>query len=314
MSRQSQRQHPLDMYPSQVKRAAMKSNFKIRRTMTVILAAVALFAVAASAQIVGPPDFKHVKPPELQNVGIDQRLNEQVPLDLEFKDEQGNTVKLGDYFHEGRPVVLNLVYYQCPMLCGEVLQGLSAAAKVLKFTPGKEYEIVTLSIDPREKSPLAAEKKASYMKRLGRPEAAAGWHFLVGEKPQIDQLANSIGWRYQYDPKSDQFAHAAGIVLVTPKGRIAQYYYGVEYSARDMRLGIIEASQNKIGSLADEVLLYCYHYDPRTGKYGPIITNIVRLGGVLTIVVLGGFLAVMFRREGARAKSASVNDQGQGRA
>jgi protein SCO1/2 len=241
-------------------------------------------------------------------------LNEQVPLDLEFQDEQGKTVKLGEYFKEGRPVVLNLVYYQCPMLCGEVLQGLSASAKVLKFTPGKEYEIVTISIDPRETHAMAAEKKANYMKRLGRPGAEEGWHFLVGKQPQIDQLANAIGWHYQYDPKSDQFAHAAGVVLVTPTGRIAQYYYGVEYSARDMRLGIIEASQNKIGSLADEITLYCYHYDPRTGKYGPVITNIVRLGGVLTIVVLGGFLAVMFRREPGRAQAASANDPRQGRA
>jgi protein SCO1 len=211
-------------------------------------------------------------------------------------------------------VILNLVYYQCPMLCGEVLQGLSASAKVLKFTPGKEYEIVTVSIDPRETHAMAAEKKANYMKRLGRPGAEDGWHFLVGKQPEIDKLANAIGWHYQYDPKSDQFAHAAGVVLITPTGHIAQYYYGVEYSARDMRLGIIEASQNKIGSLADEITLYCYHYDPRTGKYGPVITNIVRLGGVLTIVVLGGFLAVMFRREPGRAKAASANDPRQGRA
>jgi len=292
----------------------MNTQKMIHRTMTALLAAVALLTGAASAQIVGPPDFKRVKPPALEHVGIDQKLNEQVPLELQFQDEQGKTVKLGDYFHEGRPVVLNLVYYRCPMLCGEVLQGLSAAAKVLKFMPGKEYEIVTLSIDPREKYPLAAEKKANYMKRLGRPGAEAGWHFLVGDQAAIDKLANAIGWQYQYDPKSDQFAHAAGIILVTPQGRIAQYYYGVEYSARDMRLGIIEASQNKIGSLADEVLLYCYHYDPRTGKYGPIITNIFRLAGVVTIVVLGGFIAVMFRREGSRSPLARTNDPGQGRA
>jgi protein SCO1 len=287
---------------------------KIRGTMTTILCALALLGSVATAQIVGPPDFKRVKPPGLEHVGIDQRLNEQVPLDLEFQDEQGKTVKLGEYFKEGRPVVLNLVYYQCPMLCGEVLQGLSAAAKVLKFTPGKEYEIVTVSIDPRENSQMAAAKKANFMKRLDRAGAEEGWHFLVGKQPQIDQLANSIGWHYQYDPKSDQFAHAAGVVLVTPTGRVAQYYYGVEYSARDMRLGIIEASENKIGSLADEVTLYCYHYDPRTGKYGPVITNIVRLGGVLTIFVLGGFLALMFRREPGRSQAASANDPRQGRA
>jgi protein SCO1 len=287
---------------------------KIRGMMTTVLCAVALLGSVATAQMIGAPDTKRVKPPGLEHVGIDQRLNEQVPLDLEFQDEQGKTVKLGEYFKEGRPVVLNLVYYQCPMLCGEVLQGLSASAKVLKFTPGKEYEIVTVSIDPRETHAMAAEKKANYMKRLGRPGAEDGWHFLVGKQPEIDKLANAIGWHYQYDPKSDQFAHAAGVVLITPTGHIAQYYYGVEYSARDMRLGIIEASQNKIGSLADEITLYCYHYDPRTGKYGPVITNIVRLGGVLTIVVLGGFLAVMFRREPGRAQAASANDPRQGRA
>jgi len=198
-------------------------------------------------------------------------------------------------------VIVNLVYYQCPMLCGEVLQGMSAAVKVLKLTPGKEYEVVTVSIDPREGPDLATAKKQSVMERLGRPGAEKGWHFLVGDQPNIDALAKSIGWHYQYDPKINQFAHAAGIVLVTPEGTIAQYYYGVEYSARDLRLGIIEASQNKVGSLADQVLLYCYHYDPRTGKYGAVVTNIVRLGGLVTVFLLGGFLIVMYRHE-PRAK------------
>ncbi len=263
-----------------------------------MLGMVAVLAgTAASAQIMHPPETKRIKPPGLENVGIDQRLNEQLPLDLNFKDETGKTVRLRDYFHTGRPVVLNFVYYQCPMLCGEVLNGLSAALKVMKFTPGKEFEVVTISIDPREKPELAAAKKRTYMERLGRPEAAAGWHFLTGEKEQIDTLANAAGWHYQYDPKLDQFAHAAGIMLATPEGRLAQYYYGVEYSARDLRLGIIEASQNKIGSLADQVLLYCYHYDPKTGKYGAIITNMIRLGGAVTIAFLGVFLFVMFRRE-----------------
>ena len=287
---------------------------RIKNTVAIVICMFAMLSSIAAAQIVGPPDTKRVKPPGLEHVGIDQHLNEQVPLNLEFQDEQGKTVKLGDYFHDGRPVVLNLVYYQCTMLCGEVLQGISAAAKVLNFTPGKEYEIVTVSIDPRETPAMAAAKKANFIQRLGRPQAAAGWHFLVGKQPEIDQLAKAIGWHYQYDPKTDQFAHVAGILLVTPTGRIAQYYYGVEYSARDMRLGIIEASQNKIGTLADEITLYCYHYDPRTGKYGPVITNIFRVAGVLTIVVLGGFIALMFRRDGRRAKKASASDTGQGRA
>jgi len=197
--------------------------------------------------------------------GIDQRLNEQVPLDLTFKDEQGKTVKLGDYFQAGRPVILNLVYFQCPMLCTEVLNGLTSALKVIKFVPGNQFEVVTVSIDPRETPALAANKKEMYLKKLGNPEAAKGWHFLTGEQPQIEELAKSVGFKYRYDPKLGQFAHAAGIMLITPTGKVAQYYYGVEYSAKDMRLGIVEASQNKIGSLADQVLLYCYHYDPRTG-------------------------------------------------
>lgn len=292
----------------------MKSNHTIRSIFLAVVAA-ALLCPASVAQITGPPDTKRVKPPALQDVGIDQRLNEQVPLDAQFKDEQGTTVKLGDYFHSGKPVVINLVYYECPMLCGEVLHGLSAALKVLKFTPGQEFEVVTLSIDPREGPDLARQKKETYINRLGRPEAAKGWHFLTGDKTQIDRVADAIGWHYQYDPKTDQYAHAAGITLVTPTGRIAQYYYGVEYSAKDLRLGIVEASQNKIGTLADQVLLYCYHYDPRTGKYGPVVTNIVRLAGVATILIMGSFLVVMFRREGQQNRQLSAeSDKGQGRA
>jgi protein SCO1 len=269
----------------------------ISKRILVTAATAVLASTAVSAQVIRAPETKRIKPPGLEHVGIDQRLNEQLPLDLQFKDESGQTVKLGDYFHSGRPVLLNFVYYECPMLCGEVLNGVSAALKVLKFTPGTEFEVVTVSIDPREEPPLAAAKKQTYMARLGRPEAAKGWHFLTGEKAQIDALANAAGWHYQFDTKTNQFAHAAGIMLVTPQGKLAQYYYGVEYSARDLRLGIIEASQNRIGSIADQVLLYCYHYDPRTGKYGAVITNIMRAAGALTAVLLGGFLVLMFRRE-----------------
>lgn len=261
------------------------------------LTMTAALSGAAVAQYFTPPETKTVAPPGLAGVGIDQRLNEQVPLNLVFRDEQGNRVKLGDYFHEGRPVVLNLVYYQCPMLCTEVLNGLTSALKVIRFEPGKQFEVVTVSIDPRETPELAANKKEMYLKRLGNPGAAQGWHFLTGEQPQIAALADAVGWRYQYDAKLDQFAHAAGILLITPEGRIAQYYYGVEYSAKDMRLGIIEASKNKIGSLADQVLLYCYHYDPRTGRYGATITNIVRLAGLATVIVLGTALIMLFRSE-----------------
>lgn len=251
----------------------------------------------ASAQYFTSPETKTVAPPGLEGVGIDQRLNEQVPLALTFKDEQGKTVKLGDYFQTGRPVILNLVYYQCPMLCTEVLNGLTAALKVIKFVPGDQFEVVTVSIDPRETPQLAANKKEMYIKRLGNPDAARGWHFLTGEQTQIAALANATGWHYVYDPKLDQFAHAAGILLITPTGRIAQYYYGVEYSAKDMRLGIVEASQNKIGSLADQVLLYCYHYDPRTGRYGATVMNIVRVAGIATVIVMGCCFVLLFRSE-----------------
>jgi len=257
----------------------------------------ATLCATASAQYFTPPETKTVAPPGLEGVGIDQRLNEQVPLQLTFKDEQGKAVKLGDYFHDGRPVILNLVYFQCPMLCTEVLNGLTSALKVIKFVPGDQFEIVTLSIDPRETPQLAANKKEMYLKKLGNPEAGKGWHFLTGEQAQISELAKAVGFRYRYDAKLDQFAHAAGIVLITPDGKISQYYYGVEYSAKDMRLGIVEASHNKIGSLADQVLLYCYHYDPRTGKYGATITNIIRLAGLTTVIILGSAIVLLFRQE-----------------
>ena len=252
---------------------------------------------AVMAQYFTPPETKTTAPPGLEGIGIDQHLNEQVPLNLTFNDEQGKPVKMGDYFHEGRPVILNLVYFRCPMLCTEVLNGLTSALKVIKFVPGKEFEVVTVSFDPRETPQLAANKKEMYLKKLGKPEAAKGWHFLTGEQSQISELAKAVGWRYRFDPKLDQFVHAAGIMLITPTGKIAQYYYGVEYSAKDLRLGIVEASQNRIGSLADQVLLYCYHYDPRTGRYGATITNIVRLGGIVTVIVLGSVLVLLFRKE-----------------
>lgn len=267
-----------------------------------VAALLVLAATSAMAQFISEPSVKGALPPGLSQVGIDQRLNEQVPLDLQFKDELGHAIRLGDYFHPGRPVIISLVYFNCPMLCGEVLNGMSTAFKVLPFTPGKEYEVVTLSIDPREKPELAAAKKRIYLHNLDRPGAEDGWHFLTGERPQIDALANAIGWHYQYDPKTDQFAHAAGIVLVTPEGKVAQYYYGVEFSARDMRLGIIQASDNHIGSLVDQVLLYCYHYDPRTGRYGAMITNIVRLAGVATVLILGAVLLILYRRDAPRSK------------
>src|SRR5271165_2583587 len=242
-----------------------------------------------------------VSPADLSNVGIDQRLDQQVPLDLQFKDEAGNTVKLGDYFHPGRPVILNLVYYTCPMLCGEELAGEASALSMLKFAPGNEYEIVSVSFNPDETPQDAATAKKTYIARINEhlehKTDGSGWHFLTGQQPEIKQLADAVGFRYHHDPVSKQFMHATGILIVTPAGKIAQYYYGVEFSPKDIRLGLIEASRGDIGNVVDQVLLYCYHYDPKTGKYGAVITNIMRLAGAVTMLVLGGFIIVMYRRD-----------------
>jgi protein SCO1/2 len=235
-----------------------------------------------------------VRPPGLKNVGIEQNLNEQIPPSLTFRDETGKAVTLGDYFGK-RPMILNLVYYQCPMLCGEVLNGLESALRVLKFDVGKEFDVLTVSFDPKETAQMAAVKKAEYLKRYGRPGASEGWHFLTGPAASIDALTKAAGFQYQYDPKSGQFAHATAIMILTPEGKIAQYYYGVEYPPKDLRLGLIQASENKIGTVVDQVLLYCYHYDPDTGKYGAIISRILQLAAGATVLILGTFLIVMFR-------------------
>ena len=242
-----------------------------------------------------------VSPADLSNVGIDQRLDQPLPLDLQFKDETGKTVKLGDYFHTGRPVILNLVYYTCPMLCGEELAGEASALGALRFTPGNEYEVVSVSFNPDETPKDASEKKQLYIARMNEhlehKTNGEGWHFLTGQQTEIKQLADAVGFHYRRDPQTGQFIHAAAIMIVTPTGKIAQYYYGVEFSPKDIRLGLIEASQDKIGTIVDQVLLFCYHYDPKTGRYGAVITNIMRVAGAATLLILGGFLIVMYRRE-----------------
>src|SRR6516162_6950629 len=242
-----------------------------------------------------------VSPDDLKNVGIDQRLDQQVPLELLFKEETGKTVKLGDYFQSGRPVILNLVYYTCPMLCGEELAGLSSALGVLRFTPGNEYEVVTVSINPDETPEVAAEKKKVFVdrmnERLEKKSDGKGWHFLTGQQAEIQQLADAVGFHYKRDAQTGQFIHSAAIMIVTPQGKLAQYYYGVEYSPKDLRLGLIEASRNKIGNLVDQIQLYCFHYDPKNGRYGATITSLLRLGGAATVLLLGGLLIVMYRRE-----------------
>jgi len=236
----------------------------------------------------------NMRPPGLKNVGIEQHLNDQIPPDLIFRDETGKSVRLADYFGR-KPLILNLVYYQCPMLCGEVLSGLDSALRVLKFDVGKEFDVLTVSFDPKETPQMATAKKAEFLKRYGRPGAADGWHFLTGPESSIAALTKAAGFDYEYDPKTGQFAHATAIMVLTPEGKIAQYYYGVEFAPKDLRLGLVQASQNKIGSIVDEVLLYCYHYNPDTGKYSAIISRILKIAAGTTIFMLGTFLIVMFR-------------------
>jgi protein SCO1/2 len=230
-------------------------------------------------------------------VGIDQKLGNPVPLDLEFRDEAGAPVRLGQFFGGKKPVLLSLVYYRCPGLCTMTLNGMAAAFKPLKFSAGREFDVVTVSIDPKETPQLAAEKKAQYLKRYGRDGAEAGWHFLTGDEQAIRALAQSVGFRYVYHPQTDQYTHAAGIMLLTPGGKVARYFYGLEYSARDLRLAMVEASEEKIGTLADAVQLLCYQYDPMTGKYGVAIMRTIRTAGVLTVLGLGMFVFLMARRE-----------------
>lgn len=246
-------------------------------------------------------------PDVLRDIGFDQRLNEQIALDLVFRDETGKPVQLGSFFGE-RPVILALVYYECPRLCTLVLNGLLRSLRALSFDAGDQFHVVTVSFDPTETSEIAAAKKAGYIQRYGRPGAGGGWHFLTGDESSIEQLTRAVGFRYAYDAEKNEYAHATGILVLTPQGKIARYFYGLEYSARDLRLGLVEASANKIGSPVDRVLLYCYHYDPTTGKYGLIIMNVLRLAGVTTVLVLGSFIFMMSR--GDRRKIPKVGPSG----
>ncbi|HKG23846.1 MAG TPA: SCO family protein [Blastocatellia bacterium] len=240
------------------------------------------------------------KPKALREVGIEQRLNEQLPLDLVFRDEAGREVRLADYFGN-KPVILSLVYYNCPMLCNQVLAGLASCLDVLKFDVGREFEVLTVSFDPRETPAIASDKKQGYMGRYKRPGASEGWHFLTGAQDSISRLTEAVGFKYAWDEETKQFAHSSGIMVLTPQGKLSRYFYGIEYAPVDVRLGLIEASANKIGTPVDAVLLYCYHYDPATGKYGPAIMNMIRLGGILTIIGIISLLLVMRRRGPERA-------------
>jgi protein SCO1/2 len=236
-------------------------------------------------------------PGALQGVGIDQRLDQQLPLDLNFRDEAGRSVPLSAFFQSRKPVILALVYYRCPMLCTQILNGLESSLKAVSFNPGQDFEVLSVSIDPKDTPELAASKKQMYLRRYGRANTANGWHFLTGDEANIKALADAAGFHFKYDPATGQFAHASAIMVATPEGRLSRYFYGVEYAPRDVRLGLVEASQNRIGNPVDQILLFCYHYDPATGKYGAIVMNIVRFAAGAFVLVGGAFLLIVFRRD-----------------
>lgn len=236
-------------------------------------------------------------PTALKTVGIEQKLNEQLPFDAEFKNENGETVKLGSYFNQGKPVILALVYYECPMLCNEVLNGLTGSLKGISFDAGKDFDVVAISFDAREneKPDLAKNKKAGYLKRYGREGTENGWHFLTGNQENIDKITKAVGFNYHYDEQTNQFAHAGGIMMTTPDGKLARYFYGIDYSPKDLKFGLMESSEGKIGNPVEQLYLYCYHYDPATGKYGLTILNVLRLAGIATILGIAGMLFGFWR-------------------
>lgn len=275
----------------------------------------ALVALGASASLWGQAAPKmqpgenvpNRKPTILDQAGLDQRLNNQVPLDLAFVDENGQPVQLKQYFGS-KPVILALVYFQCPMLCSEVQSGLAGALNgIVRFNVGRDFNVLTVSFDPHDTPESAAANKKTYLSRYRRAGADEGWHFLTGRKDQIDSLAQAVGFRYAWDPEVKQFAHPSAIMLLTPDGRVAQYYHGIEYPPKDIQLGLIEASRGKIGNLVDQVVLYCYHYDPTQGRYGARIFNILRISAAATVLVLGGFMVIMFRRDARAARRSRLN-------
>lgn len=265
--------------------------------LAAMFVALLLFGRPVAAQIPDPMQNIGVRPELLKDVSIDQRLNDQVPLNLQFHDEHGHPVSLAQFFTPGKPVVLSLVYFSCPMLCTEELNGLDRSLKLIPMSIGKDFQVVTVSIDPTDEPILAEAKRDLYTGMYGRPGAAEGWHFLTGENSQIKSLADSVGYHYAYDPDSKQFAHAALIVVLTGDGKISRYFYGVTYPSRDLRFGLEEASAGKIGSSVDQLLLFCYHYDPHTGKYGLMISRAIQIGGAVTLLALGALVFFLSRGE-----------------
>lgn len=260
----------------------------------------AAFIIAATAPTAQSHELPtDSRPAALRDVAFDQRVNEPMPLDAAFRDETGKTVRLGDYFG-ARPVILVLVYYRCQSLCPLLLEGVARSLHGITFTAGDQYNLVVMSFDPRDTPGVAAAKKTELIQRYGRTGAGAGWHFLTGEDAAIRQVTDAVGFHYVYDPKIDEFAHAAGLVILTPQGKIFRYMYGIEFSPQVLRLGLVEASGNRLGSPIDQVLLFCYHYDPSAGKYTVIVMNIIRLAGLLTVGAVGTFIVVMGRRDRRR--------------
>ena len=247
-------------------------------------------------------------PAPLKKVGIDQRLNEQIPLDAIFKDEQGRDVRLGQFFN-GKPVVLSLVYYSCPMLCTQVLNGQLGAFRNVSFNIGEQFEVVTVSFDARETPQLASAKKQTYIKGYIRPSGEAGWHFLTGDEANIKRLAEAVGFRFAWDEQTKQFAHASGIMLLTPEGKLARYFYGIDYPPKYLRMALVEASQNKIGTPVDALMLYCYHYDPATGKYGVVVMNVLRLAGIVTVILIVVMILVLRKRGPNSTTQAAATEQ-----
>jgi protein SCO1/2 len=266
--------------------------------------AAALAAQERGVQPAAAPPSSQM-PTVLGQVAFEQRLNAQLPLDTTFRDEQGHVVKLGDYFGT-RPVILALVYYECPMLCTQVLNGLESALRVLDESAGDEFNVVTVSFDSRETPVLALGKKKAYLDRYQRPDAEHGWHFLTGDQPSIDALTKAAGFSYVWDESSKQFAHASGIVVATPGGKLSRYFFGIDYSPRDLKFALMESSSERIGSLADQLLLYCYHYDPATGNYGFVAMRAVQIGGAVTLLAILSFVLLSLRSDSARASTAAT--------
>ncbi len=277
------------------------------RILRVSIAALGLAALAAAQPGQPAPaqpsysmqdsNLKLAVPGELSGVGIDQNLDRQLPMNVQLRDEAGGLVPLSNFFQPNKPVILAFVYYRCPMLCTQILTGLESSLKAVSLNPGQDFEVVSVSIDPKDTPEIAAAKRQTYLKRYGRPNTANGWHFLTGDADNVKSLADAAGFHYKYDPKTDQYAHASGIMIATPDGRLSRYFYGVEYAPRDVRLGLVEASRNKIGNPVDQILLFCYHYDPATGKYGAVAMNMVRFAGAAFVLVCGTFLVIVFRRD-----------------